>query len=40
LPSLAQLPRVVHALHAVDAIARRLLPAGSWMYLVFEAMRT
>jgi SAM-dependent methyltransferase len=40
LPSLARLPTVVRALGLADAIARRLLPARSWMYLVFEAVRT
>lgn len=40
IPSLAQHPLAVRAFAAADAIARRLLPARSWMYLVFEAVRS
>ena len=40
LPSLAEVPLVARALGAAEAIARRLLPARTWMYLVFEATRT
>jgi SAM-dependent methyltransferase len=38
LPSLGAHPLVARALGAADAIARRLLPERTWMYLVFEAM--
>jgi SAM-dependent methyltransferase len=39
LPSLASLPLVERGLGLVEALARRLLPARAWMYLVFEAER-
>jgi SAM-dependent methyltransferase len=38
MPSLASLPLVTPALHALDRLARRLLPRRAWMYLVFEAV--
>jgi hypothetical protein len=38
-PSLARSSLVARALGAVDALARHLLPARTWMYLVFEAIR-
>jgi ubiquinone/menaquinone biosynthesis C-methylase UbiE len=38
-PRLASLPGLARALAAADALARRLLPARSWMYLVFDAVR-
>jgi SAM-dependent methyltransferase len=37
-PSLAAGPLTVRALAVTDRWARRLLPARSWMYLVFEAI--
>ena len=37
LPSLADHPLVARAFAAADSVARRLLPARAWMYLVFEA---
>lgn len=39
-PSLGTHPLVTRALALVEAIATRLLPARTWMYLVFEAVRT
>jgi SAM-dependent methyltransferase len=38
LPWLAQHPIVGRALTVADGVARRLLPRGAWMYLVFEAI--
>ena len=38
-PSLARSRLMALALEATDAIARRLLPRRTWMYLVFEAVR-
>ncbi|HEY2745516.1 MAG TPA: class I SAM-dependent methyltransferase [Polyangia bacterium] len=37
LPSLGKNPLFARALDAADRVARRLLPARAWMYLVFEA---
>jgi SAM-dependent methyltransferase len=37
LPSLGEHPLVARALGLADAVARRLLPERTWMYLVFEA---
>jgi len=36
-PSLAERPLIARSLRVADALARRLLPARVWMYLVFEA---
>jgi SAM-dependent methyltransferase len=39
-PSLGEHPLMSRALALVEAIASRLLPERTWMYLVFEAVRT
>lgn len=38
-PRLGALPGVARAFSAADALARRLVPRRSWMYLVFDAVR-
>jgi SAM-dependent methyltransferase len=38
-PAWAERPAVARTLDACDALARRLIPAPLWMYLVFETVR-